>query len=232
MNKAFSETIRLPVLEIIDLERLIMPVAKLKCKCHGEYQPRKNLVKTPKGNFCSYDDAIKWANEQTSKRIKREINKVKQVAVKEAKANKKALTELNRKTIKWQHKQTQPVFNKLRRLQEFLWFSDRGLEPVCISCQKPLGNDQWCNGHFKSVGANGRLRYDFMNSYLQHNRSCNMAKSGDAVNYEKGLISRFGEKKGREIISYCEENNKPLKLSWQDIEALRVDFNEQIKLMR
>lgn len=202
----------------------------LKCKCHGEQKPRDTLIKTPKGNFCNYELMRKWCDEQTSKRIKREISKTKQVATKTVKANKKAVTELNRKTIKWQHKQTQTVFNKLRRLQEFKWFSDRGLEPVCISCQKPLGNDQWCNGHFKSVGSNGRLRYDFKNSYLQHNRNCNMAKSGDAVNYEKGLIARFGDEKGKEIISYCEENNKPLKLSWQEIEALRKEFNKQIKL--
>ena len=174
---------------------------------------------------------VKWANEQTSKRIKRENNKIKQVRDNEIKVNKKAVTELNRKTLSWQHKQTQPVFNKLRRLQELKWFSDRGLEPLCSSCRKPLGNDQWCNGHFKSVGANGRLRYDFKNSYLQHNRNCNMAKSGDASNYEKGLIDRFGEEKGREIISYCEENNKPLKLSWQEIEELRKEFNNKIKLM-
>tara|TARA_R110000822_G_scaffold254332_3_gene380643 strand:+ start:7330 stop:7956 length:627 start_codon:yes stop_codon:yes gene_type:complete len=203
----------------------------LKCKCHGEYQPREKLIKNPKGNFCSFDLMVKWANEQTSKRIKRENNKIKQVRDNEIKVNKKAVTELNRKTLSWQHKQTQPVFNKLRRLQELKWFSDRGLEPLCSSCRKPLGNDQWCNGHFKSVGANGRLRYDFKNSYLQHNRNCNMAKSGDASNYEKGLIDRFGEEKGREIISYCEENNKPLKLSWQEIEELRKEFNNKIKLM-
>ena len=163
-----------------------MTVAKLKCKCHGEYQLRESLITTPKGKFCSYELMIKWANEQTSKRIERENNKAKQVVVKKEKDNKKAVKELNRKSLKWQHKQTQTVFNKLRRLQEFKWFSDRGIEPTCISCGKELGGDQWCNGHFKSVGSNGRLRYDFMNSYLQHNRNCNMAKSGDAVNYEKG----------------------------------------------
>ena len=206
-----------------------MPVAKLKCKCHGEYQPRENLVKTPKGNFCSYDLAIKWANEQTSKRIKRESNKVKQARTNDIKVNKKAVTELNRKTLSWQHKQTQKVFNKLRRLQEFKWFSDRGLEPVCISCQKTLGNDQWCNGHFKTVGSNGRLRYDFKNSYLQHNHNCNKHKSGDIDGFKKGLLARFGEVESKKIIDYCETNNSPIKRTWQEIEELRIEFNKQIK---
>tara|TARA_R110002096_G_scaffold423182_1_gene630138 strand:- start:31 stop:627 length:597 start_codon:yes stop_codon:yes gene_type:complete len=145
--------------------------------------------------------------------------------------NKAAVIELDRKSLKWQHKQTQPVFNKLRRLQELKWFSDRGLEPVCISCEKPLGNDQWCNGHFKSVGANGRLRYDFKNSYLQHNNNCNNHKSGDATQYKIGLIDRFGEEVGREIISYCEENNSPIKRTWQELEAMRKEFNKQIKML-
>lgn len=201
-------------------------------KCSWCKFKKEITITTPIYSFCCFECASSKANEQTSKRVEREKKKVKQVRANTIKVNKKAVKELNRKTLSWQHKQTQKVFNKLRRIHEFKWFSDRGLEPVCISCQKPIGNDQWCNGHFKSVGANGRLRYDFINSYLQHNRNCNMAKSGDSVNYEKGLISRFGEKEGREIISYCEENNKPLKRSWQEVEELRVEFNKEIRKLQ
>ena len=195
-----------------------MANAKLKCKCHGEYKPRDDLIKTPKGNFCSYEDATQWgyANKSKGKAIR-------------VKANKKAVRDLDKKSLKWQHKQTQPVFNKLRRLQEFKWFSDRGLEPVCNSCQKPLGNDQWCNGHLVSVGSNGRLRYDFKNSYLQHNNRCNKNLSGDVENFKKGLIIRFGEDEGQAIIDYCETNNKPIKRTWQDLEELRSTFNKLIK---
>tara|TARA_R110000764_G_scaffold216189_3_gene303048 strand:+ start:906 stop:1541 length:636 start_codon:yes stop_codon:yes gene_type:complete len=207
-----------------------MAVAKLKCKCGcGKYQLREKVVKKPFGNFYNETHAGNFAVAKFKRDTAKKIAKAKQVRTKEIKVNRKSVVELNRKTIKWQHKQTQPRFNLLRRLQELKWFSDRGLEPVCTSCRKPLGNDQWCNGHFKSVGANGRLRYDFKNSYLQHNYNCNQQKSGDASNYEKGLIERFGEKEGCEIIHYCEENNKPLKLSWQEIEELRIKFNKQIK---
>jgi len=170
--------------------------------------------------FCNFEGAASYAYK----------NKAKGKKIKE-KTNKKAVSELNKKTIKWQHKQTQSVFNKLRRLQELKWFSDRGIEPTCISCQKTIGNDQWCNGHFKTVGSNGRLRYDFKNSYLQHNRNCNMAKSGDIDGYKKGLVARFGEEKGAEIINYCESTNSPVKLSWQDIEKLRKEFNKEIKTL-
>jgi hypothetical protein len=200
-----------------------MANSKRKCSYHGirirDYIVVNNMA------FCSYESAAKWGYANKNKGEKKiRVAKKKQEVV-----NRKAVVELNRKTLKWQHKQTQPVFNKLRRLQELKWFSDRQLEPLCTSCRKPLGNDQWCNGHFKSVGANSRLRYDFKNSYLQHNNNCNKHKSGDASEYEKGLVDRFGEKEGREIIDYCEINNSPIKRTWQDLEQLRKEFSKQIK---
>ena len=195
-----------------------------KCKiCKTKFEPRFFLQKACFDPVCL--DA--WSKIDRQKKV----DTTQKVKIITDKANKKALLDLDRKSLKWQHNKTQPVFNKLRRLQEFKWFSDRGLEPVCTSCRKPLGNDQWCNGHFKSVGANGRLRYDFKNSYLQHNNSCNNHKSGDATQYEIGLIDRFGEEVGRGIISYCEENNSPIKRTWQDLEAMRKEFNKQIKML-
>ena len=183
------------IILVKDVENLKMPVASLKCKQCGEFQLREKVIKSPFGKFCSKEHAIEYAQDKYKRDTERKQKKAKQSQAKKEKSNKKAVAELNKRTLSWQHKQTQPVFNKLRRLQELKWFSDRGLEPVCISCKKPLGNDQWCNGHFKTVGSNGRLRYDFMNSYLQHNRNCNMAKSGDVKNYELGLVARFGEER-------------------------------------
>lgn len=207
-----------------------MPVAKLKCKCGcDKYQLREKVIRKPFGNFYNETHAGNFAIAKFNRDKTKKLAKAKRVRTKEIKTNRKAVVELNRKTLSWQHKQTQPVFNKLRRLQELKWFSDRGLEPICISCQKPLGNDQWCNGHLKTVGSNGRLRYDFTNSYLQHNYNCNQQKSGDIDGYKKGLFARFGETKAQEIIDYCESNNSPIKRSWQDIEILRIEFNKQIK---
>ena len=193
-------------------------MANSKRKCKYCKKSTREYIVVNMSAFCSFDEAVKYASENKSKG--------KKIVERN---NKNAVLELNKKSLKWQHEKTQPVFNELRREQEFKWFSDRGLEPVCISCQKPLGNDQWCNGHFKSVGSSGRLRYDFKNSYLQHNHSCNMHLSGDAKNMESGIITRFGEKEGREIIGYCEENNKPIKRTWQDIEELRKGFNKKLK---
>lgn len=200
---------------------------KRRCKQCGDYVTK--FIKHPIGVFCTDKHMFDFISDKQQKQRERQLAKAKTAKKKLEKTNKKALIDLNRRTLKWQHKQTQPVFNKLRRLQELKWFEDRGLEPVCISCQKPIGNDQWCNGHLKTVGSNGRLRYDPVNSYLQHNRQCNMGKSGDVANYKDGVIMRFGEDEGQLIIDYCESNNSPIKRSWQDIESMRKEFNRKIR---
>lgn len=147
------------------------------------------------------------------------------------------LRELNRKSLKWQHDQTQPVFNKMRRLQELKWFADRGMQPTCISCGKPLGGDVWACGHFKTQGGNSRLRYDPINSYLQHNRRCNKELSADLAGtstthgYKQGLINRFGSEKAAEIEAYCSANTHPKKWMCDELEDLRKGYNETIRLL-
>lgn len=140
------------------------------------------------------------------------------------------------KDLRWQHKQCQPIFNKLRRLQEFKWFKDNNLEPTCISCGKPLGGDIWANGHYKSVGASSYLRYDLQNSYLQHNRRCNRALAGNISGtatthgYKQGLINRFGEVKANEIMGYCERFSSVVhRFEWQDLERMRKEWNKEIR---
>ncbi len=193
-------------------------MANSKRKCKYCKKSTREYIVVNMSAFCSFDEAVKYASENKSKG--------KKIVERN---NRKAVVELDKRSLKWQHDKTQPVFNKLRRLQEFKWFSDRNLEPVCISCQKPLGNDQWCNGHFKTVGSNGRLRYDFRNSYLQHNYNCNQQLSGDVEGLKRGLAIRFGDDEAAEIIDYCETNNSPIKRTWQELEELRKEFNKQIK---
>lgn len=153
-------------------------------------------------------------------------------ASKEAKQKKK---EFYQKDIRWQHKQCQPVFNKLRRLQEFKRFKDRGLEPYCISCGKPLGGDTWACGHFRSVGSNSQLRYDPVNTYLQHNNRCNKNLSGDingtatTKGYKQGLIDRFGADMALWITDYCEIHNEPVKWDWEKMELMRSEWYAEIR---
>lgn len=153
-------------------------------------------------------------------------------ASKKAKQKKK---EFYQKDIRWQHRQCQPVFNKLRRLQEFKWFKDRGIEPYCISCGNELGGDTWACGHFRSVGSNSQLRYSPENTYLQHNNRCNKNLSGDingtatTKGYKQGLVDRFGADLALSITDYCEIHNDPVKWDWERMEAMRAEWNAEIR---
>lgn len=148
---------------------------------------------------------------------------------KEAKA---AVLDMNKKTLSWQHKQTQKAFNKMRVLQEKLWFKERNSEPECISCGKT--NMDWCCGHFKTRGSQPELRYDEKNTYLQCNKYCNMALSGNISGnkntrgYVAGLRWRFGNKKAQEILSYCEKNHVK-KWTCEELEEMRKGFNVKIR---
>jgi len=210
-------------------------MTKLKCCGCKDRFDKESMISCPAGKFHSIDCLTAYSIEQSRKTTKRRLAKVKADTNKEGKAAKAAVMELNRNTLRWQHKQTQKSFNKKRVLEELIWFKERGLDPTCISCSKPLGGDQWCNGHLKTVGAHSELRYDRDNTKLQHNMRCNMNLSGDihgtskTHGYLKGLIIRFGETEGQAIIDYCEKS-KPLR-NWtcDELEAMRKIFNERIR---
>jgi hypothetical protein len=191
------------------------------CGCKARF-PADTLIDINGSKFHSFECASEYANAKGKKlRVKTERA--------EKKENRKAVRELDRKDVRWQHKQTQPAFNRMRVLEELKWFSDRGLEPVCISCQKPLGGDQWCCGHNKTSGGNSRITYDPKNTFLQHNYNCNQNKSGDIEGYKKGLVWRFGDSKAKDIIAYCEENRHAKKWDWEELEKMRKGFNKRIR---
>ena len=152
------------------------------------------------------------------------------------KAHKVKKKEFNLKDTTYQHSLTQPVFNRLRVLEELKWFKSKGLEPECISCGKQ--NMDWCCGHFKTRGAQGNIRYDRKNTFLQCNRYCNKGLSGNIYGdkntrgYIKGLSDRFGDDKAKEIIDYCETNTAPRKFTGEELEEMRKGFNREIKKIK
>ena len=163
---------------------------------------------------CRRAYGIANAAKLASKAIKQRISKTKE----REKQTRQAVRALNRKSESWQLDRTQDAFNRMRRLEELEWFYIRGLKPTCISCGQPLGNDQWCCGHMKSVGSNSRLRFSRINTHLQHNYRCNQNLSGDIAGtskthgYHQGLVNRFGEERANRIIQICERQNKAKKM--------------------
>ena len=193
------------------------PVKQKVCKwCGDKFTPFQTTQKV-----CSTMCAIKLGQE---KRVQDTEKK-----------NRTEKKEYYRQKLSWQHKTTQPVYNRMRVLEELKWFADRNLTPTCISCGKPLGGDVWSCGHLRTRGAQGGLRYDRKNTFLQHSYSCNSKLSGDVEGskttrgYKNGLRERFGNEEGQAIIDYCETNTAVVHWTWQDLEEMRKKFNARIR---
>lgn len=194
-----------------------------KCKQCGEpFAPLRQMQPC-----CSPKCAVEYVKDKDNRR------KVIESAQKDGRRETKAkLRQSNRESLKWQHNATQKVFNKMRVLQEKLWFKERGLDPECISCGKT--NMDWCCGHLKTRGSQKELAYDEKNTHLQCNRYCNMGLSGNingnknTRGYLQGLRDRFGDDKADEIIAHVEQV-RIKKWTWQELEEMRKGFNAEIR---
>lgn len=206
------------------ITKVNMKIKLKNCKaCGGKYEPWNTTQQA-----CSTVCAIAWSKVMEARKADRERRKI-------VKANRKALMELNKKNLKWQHKLTQTSFNRMRVLEEKQWFLEKGIEPKCISCGRE--NMDWCCGHLKTVGSQGNLRYDRINTYLQCNKHCNSSLSGNingdkhSDGYLSGLALRFGAGEAKFIINHCETSTQIKKWTWCELEDMRKDFNTQIRLL-
>ena len=202
-----------------------MANTRKKCKHCKSWFEASTMVKNNAGTYCNSDCMFN--------NIKNDIpNLIAKGRIKERKEAKAGVVKLNQRTLSWQEKETQKAFNKMRKVEELLWFQTHQLEPTCISCGKPKGGDIWACGHFKTQGGNSRLRYDRANTYLQHNRRCNSDLSGDIYGtstthgYVEGLKLRFGNQEGQRIIDYCEANTHPIKRTCEELQQMRKEFNQ------
>jgi len=173
--------------------------------------------------FCGFEHAAEWAKRAQDKaRAKKQAESRRQ--------DREKLKSL--KTNSEHASECQQLFNKMRRLEELLWFKERGIEPYCISCQLPLGNDQWACGHFKTRKARSDLAFDRLNTFLQHNVRCNKHLSGDIEGYKRGLAIRFGDGEANRIIEYCEVRQDTQKRTAEDWQAMKKQFSAEIRRLK
>ena len=205
-----------------------------KCRyCRVEIPKAKDSAGYQRAGYCDVNCMADYGHTKALAKIE----KAKRVELRQVQAKKSATRkdkrEFNRKDTAWQHKQCKTVFNRMRVLEERLWFKKRDLEPECISCGKK--NMDWCCGHFKTVGAQSNLRYDRMNTYLQCNRYCNLGLSGNIAGnkttrgYRAGLLERFGHDVGRRVIDYCESHTEAYKWDWLEMEEWRKTWSARIR---
>ena len=93
----------------------------------------------------------------------------------------------------------------------------------------------WCCGHYKTVGAQGVLRYDPKNTMLQCNRYCNMGLSGNisgtktTIGYTKGLAHRLGDDEALWVLDYLGVTTETKKWTPDELELIRSNANKRIR---
>jgi hypothetical protein len=122
------------------------------------------------------------------------------------------------KTRKDYENDLQVLVNRFCRLRD-------AAEP-CISCCRHH-RGQYHAGHYKSVGAHPELRFDEFNINKQC-KPCNVDKSGNILEYRKGLIAKHGIEKVEELEGY----HPPLKLAIGEIELKIAAYRKKVKQLQ
>lgn len=98
----------------------------------------------------------------------------------------------------------------------------------CISCHMQASYDgQWQAGHYRTTAAAPHLRFHDDNVQKQCSQ-CNGSKSGNVVEYRKGLVVRIGV----ERVEAIENDNRTLKWSRDEIVAMRKQFTSAWRALR
>ena len=180
-------------------------------------------VKVPAGSFCSIEHVYQHARNLQDKARKRKEAKERQ----EHRQRKEAV-----KTQRQWAAEVQAVFNKVRRIEELLYFKQQGIEPWCISCQKPLGGDQWACGHYKTRGARPDIAMERTNTHLQHNTQCNSYKSGDVDGQKIGFALRYGKEMAESILLNLEIVRPMQKKTAQEWVQLKKELNAEARRLQ
>ena len=176
-----------------------------KTKCYKAKRCKVcGLIFQPRAStqvVCSWQCAAAFTAKEKEKRDRQEYRQKKQ----ELKSRRDWLND------------AQVVFNRYIRER------DKGLP--CVSCGRKTDNPQ--AGHYRSVGAAPQHRFCEDNVWAQC-VSCNMHKSGNAIEYRINLIKRIGT----ERVEWLENNNDVVKWTIEQAKQIKELYNRKLKLLR
>jgi hypothetical protein len=158
---------------------------------------------------CSWECANIYAKELNEKKTQKEW--------KERKAKLKS--ELM--TLSDWLKIAQTHFNEYIRLRD----KDKG----CISCGKELKKGNTDAGHYMSSGGHYNVRFNEDNVHGQCSRPCNKDKSGDLLNYRKGLINRIGLERLEHLESI---SNITRKFTINEVKEIAEVYKEKVRIIK
>lgn len=160
---------------------------------------------------CSPECAVQFAEKE------------RQSAVKKAQIAQSKLDRQRKEKLK-----TRSDYIKEAKTAMHAYVRKRDEGKDCISCDTILssagvggGMDA---GHYRSVGSAKHLEFDERNIHGQCKR-CNNYLSGNAVEYRKKLIQRFGP----EFVEGLEADNTPRKLTIEDLKQIKETYKRKLK---
>lgn len=188
---------------------------KRKCKSCDAKLPACDGYIVGVNFVCSKECGFELANKALQKGREKQLAKAnKELARKQKEATAKHRERKKEvKLLKWWQDTLQALVN------QFVMQVEKKGEP-CVSCGNPNPTEA---GHFLSRGAHPNKRY-LVNNIFPQCHECNVYKSGNAGEYEKTLIARFGIEFVDDVKSY----NVPLKEQFPHWK----DYENEIKLYR
>jgi hypothetical protein len=165
--------------------------------------------------FCTFDHQVAYGVEQ-GKKFRAQQSRIEKRTAKEDRQKhtrqKKRFYENDTKTRK---------AAAVREFNSYIRERDKGLP--CISCGKPIRLADYDAGHYIPAGSNSLLKFDEVNTNGQCAFYCNHSRSGNQVEYRKGLLERYGE---AEVIR-LESTNGTIKRTAEDYKKIEVEYKNK-----
>lgn len=178
-----------------------------------QWKPKKRQCKAEgcRCRFLAEKEHVWWCSPECGAKLA--LAKLAKARAKKAGQDRKehrAAKEKLKTRAKWLA-EAQAAFNAYVRAR------DEG--KPCISCGT-TNTAQWDAGHYRSVGAAPHLRFNEDNVHRQCSRPCNKDKSGNLIEYRKGLVLRIGLRR----VEALENDNGSVRLSVEEIKAIKEKY--------
>ena len=183
-----------------------------KYRCKVCTNPFEKL--SPWQTACGIECALKIVDTEKAL-LKRAIEKSSRADTKQRKEALKSRSDYV--------KEAQIAFNAYVR--------ERDKHQPCISCGAPLqlaavGGGFDC-GHYRSVGSAPHLRFNNHNAHGQC-KKCNRYLSGNAIEYRRGLIERYGQ----DYVDILEADQCVRKYTVEGLQAIAKQYKALTKQLK
>ena len=184
---------------------------KRKCTvCKEEFKQAQ-----PMQSVCGVPCAIEQGRKATAKQAA--------AKVRADRAATKAALEKHKTKGEW-IADVQKVFNAYIR--------ERDRDQPCICCGRTnvkdyLTGSAWDAGHYRSVGSAPHLRFDERNVHRQLVH-CNRDRSGNAVEYRRGLIARIGLAAAEAL----EADQAPRNYTIDDLKRMKAEYAAKLRALK